>query len=261
MQKRVTESENRSNTLEAQVSDLQENQQNLISRLASLQAELEGALDPIRVQQAGGGAELRALKAEVSALREQVKQLATALAQSQPAELPIPSKGRLLLYDFFAPPTPSGLPATTGEQPTSSREFATYSDEEEGLFNHAYADYTAGQYVVAISGFEEFLVRHSTSSRAPDALYWIAESLKAQGLHTDARSRFLEVKQNYPASVKVSDATLSAALEAIALGEHDTAIRELRDLIATHAGTDAALIGCMQLDRLGQSLPVSCQVP
>ena len=258
MQKRVTESENRSNTLEAQVSDLQENQQNLISRLASLQAELEAALDPIRVQQAGGGAELRALEAEVSALREQVKQLATALAQSQPAELPIPSKGRLLLYDFFAPPTPSGLPATTGEQPT---EFATYSDEEEGLFNRAYADYTAGQFIIAVSGFEEFLARHSASPRAPDALYWLAESLAAQSLHADARDRFLEVKQTYPTSVKVPDATLSAALEAIALGEHDTAIRELRELITAYQGSDAALIGCLQLDRLGQSLPATCQVP
>ncbi len=261
MQKRVTESENRSNTLEAQVSDLQENQQNLISRLASLQAELEAALDPIRVQQAGGGAELRALEAEVSALREQVKQLATALAQSQPAEQPIPSKGRLLLYDFFAPPTPSGVPATTGEQPTSSREFANYGDEEEALFNRAYADYTAGQFVIAVSGFEEFLVRHPTSSRAPDALYWLAESLAAQSLHTDARDRFLEVKQTYPTSVKIPDATLSAALEAIALGEHDTAIRELRELITTYQGSDAALIGCLQLDRLGQSLPAACQVP
>jgi len=261
MQKRVTESENRSNTLEAQVSDLQENQQNLISHVASLQTELEAALDPIRVQQAGEGAELRALEAQVSALREQVKQLTTALAQSQSTEVALPSKGRLLLYDFFAPPKPSGLSATAGEQPTSTGDFSSYGDEEEGLFNRAYADYTAGQFVVAVSGFEEFLARHSTSSRAPDALYWIAESLSAQGLHIDARNRFLKVKQNYPASVKVSDATLSAALEAIALGEHDTAIRELRDLIATHAGTDAALIGCMQLDRLSQSLPVACQVP
>ena len=261
MQKRVTESENRSNTLEAQVSDLQENQQNLISHLASVQTELEAALDPIRVQQAGEGIELRALEAEVSALREQVKQLTTALAQSQPAEVSSPSKGRLLLYDFFAPPKPSGVPATDGEQPTSTGEFTSYGDEEEGLFNRAYADYTAGQFVAAVSGFEEFLARHSTSPRAPDALYWIAESLAAQGLHTDARNHFLEVKKSYPTSVKVPDATLSAALEAVALGEHDTAIRELQDLIAAHQGTDAALIGCMQLDRLGQSLPLNCQVP
>ena len=67
MQKRVTESENRSNTLEAQVSDLQENQQNLINRLAGLRTDLEAALDPIRVQQAGGGADLRALEADEEA--------------------------------------------------------------------------------------------------------------------------------------------------------------------------------------------------
>ena len=153
------------------------------------------------------------------------------------------------------------MPATTGEQPTSSREFANYGDEEEALFNRAYADYTAGQFVIAVSGFEEFLVRHPTSSRAPDALYWLAESLAAQSLHTDARDRFLEVKQTYPTSVKIPDATLSAALEAIALGEHDTAIRELRELITTYQGSDAALIGCLQLDRLGQSLPAACQGP
>ena len=91
MQQRVTESENRSNTLEAQVADLQANQQNIISRLAALRATLEDALDPIRAQQAGGGADLRALEAQVATLSEQVRQLTTALAVAQAAAATTPT--------------------------------------------------------------------------------------------------------------------------------------------------------------------------
>ena len=261
MQKRVTESENRSNTLEAQVSDLQENQQNLINHLASLRTDLEAALDPIRVQQAGGGADLRALEASVSGLREQVKQLTLALAQAQPATAPPPPEGRLLLYDFVAPASPTVMRTPDTAQPTpTGGEFASYGDEEGALFDSAYADYTAGRFTIAVSGFEEFFARHPTSTRAPDALYWVAESLAAQELHVDARRRFLDVIEIYPGSPKVPDATLSAALEAIELGQRDAAIRELRQLISSYQGSDAALIGCMQLDRLGQSLPVGCQI-
>ena len=247
MQQRVTESENRSNTLEAQVADLQATQQELINRLSALRAELEAALDPIRAQQAGGGADLRSVQAEVTALREQVQLLTTALAQAQAAASTTPSTGT----PTVAPPTGVGQQAVIDDTPSGG-------DDE--LFNSAYGDYTAGQFIVAVSGFEEFLDRYPGSPRAPDALYWIAESLAAQDLHDDARSRFLEITQRYPGSPKVADAVLRAALEAIELGQRDAAIRELRQLVAAYSGSDAALIGCMQLDRLGQALPSGCQV-
>ncbi len=252
MQQRVTESENRSNTLEAQVADLQASQQNIISRLAALRADLEAALDPIRAQQAGGGADLRALEAQVATLSEQLRQLTTALSQAQGATATTPTTG--------TPAMATPIPATGGEQPSTELD-ATSRTEEGALFNSAYADYTAGQFIVAVSGFEEFLVRHPGSTRAADALYWIAESLAAQDLHDDARRRFLEVTQAYPDNPKVPDAVLRAALEAVELGQRDDAIRELRQLIAAHRSSDAALIGCMQLDRLGETLPAGCQLP
>lgn len=252
MQQRVTESENRSNTLEAQVADLQASQQNIISRLSALRAELESALDPIRAQQAGGGADLRALQTQVATLSEQVQELTAALAQAQAAAATAPAAA--------TSPLTTPMPAAGGQDP-SGDPATTSETEEEALFNGAYADYTAGQFILAVSGFEEFLVRHPASERAVDALYWIAESFAAQALHEDARRRFLEITQAYPGSLKVPDAVLRAALEAVELGQRDDAIRELRQLVAAYRGSDAALIGCMQLDRLGQTLPAGCQLP
>ena len=247
MQQRVTESENRSNTLQAQVADLQAAQQNIIATMTMLRQDLEAALDPVRAQQASGGADVRSLQAQLAAMQEQVRILTEQLAAYEAARI--------------APGTtpPPATPPGAGGGANLPALGAT--SEEDVLFNAAYGDYTAGQFVLAVSGFEEFVFRHSGSPRAADALYWIGESLAAQELHAEARRRFLEIPQVYPGSPKVADAVLRAALEAVELGQRDDAIRELRQLVAAHANSDAALIGCMQLDRLGQRLPAACRLP
>jgi TolA-binding protein len=251
MQQRVTEAENRSATLEAQVADLQATQQTIIARVNQIRQDLENALDPVRAQQASGGSDLRALETEVASLRQQVDLLARQLeavnAAAAGAAVTEPPRSGMAM------PPARGQPTADPSAPAAS--------ESESLFNAAYADYTAGQFVLAISGFEELLVRHPGDPRGADALYWIGESLAAQDQHADARRRFLEIPQRFPASPKVPDAALRAALEAVELGQRDDAIRELRQLIAAHGRSDAALIGCMQLDRMGQTLPSGCRLP
>ena len=243
MQQRVTESENRSTTTEAQVADLQATQQTIIATMTMLRADLEAALDPVRAQQASGGADLRSLQAQILSLQEQVQILTDQLAASEATG---------------GTPDSAQPSTTTPAAGSSTTPVGGATSGEDGLFNAAYGDYTAGQFVLAVSGFEEFVFRYPDSARAPDAIYWIGESLAAQDLHPEARRRFLEIAQAYPGSAKIPDAVLRAALEAVELGQLDDAIRELRQLVAAHANSDAALIGCMQLDRLGQALPAGC---
>ncbi len=241
MQQRVSDSENRAVTLEAQVADLQANQQNIIARLTQIREDLEVALDPLRTLQADSGATLTALESDVAALQEQVQLLTRhidALSAGGATQL-----------------NPGAMPGST----TSAPSARTTAAEQDALFNAAYMDYTATQYVLAVSGFEEYLSRYPQSARVVDAMYWIGESLAAQDLHADARRRFLEVTQRFPTAAKVPDALLRAALEAVALGQVNDAVRELRQLVAAHANTDAAQVGCLQLDRMGQSLPPGCQ--
>ena len=256
MQQRVTESENRSSTIEAQVADLQATQQNIIARLTQLRDDLEMALDPVRAQQASGGADLQALQAQVDSLQQQIRLLTDQLAALEAAGV--------------APPTTQARPTTPMPPPTEGGQAGAAADtggapaggepasDQESLFNAAYGDYTSGQFVLAVSGFEEFLSRYPEAPRAADALYWIGESMAAQDRHDDARRRFLDVPQRFPSSPKVPDAILRAALEAVELGQVNDAIRELRQLIAAYGSSDAALIGCMQLDRMGQALPAGC---
>lgn len=263
MQQRVTESENRAQTLEAQVADLQATQQDVINMITMLRADLEDALDPIRATQASGGADLRSLETDLSSLQEQVRILteqlaaydaAAAIATATPPAAPSQTERGVAM------PPAAGAPALRSADPVAGNPEAAASADEQ-LFNTAYGDYTAGEYVLAISGFEELVGQYPDSPRAPDALYWIGESLAAQDLHAEARRRFLDVTQEYPGSLKEPDAVLRAALEAVEMGQVDDAVRELRQLVAAYANSDAALIGCMQLDRLGQELPTGCRLP
>ena len=254
MQQRVTESENRSSTLAAQVADLQATQQEIITRLTQLREDLERQLDPARAQQ-GGGTDVRTMQAEIDNLREQVLILTDQLAALEQAG-PGVAAG-------VSPPN-TAMPPAGGERSTGGGTEAiggTEESEQDTLFNAAYADYTAGEYVLAVSGFEEFVLRYPEAPRAADALYWTGESLAGQDLHREARQRFLDVAESYPSAPKVRDALLRAALEAVELGLLGEAVTELRELIAAHPRSDAALVGCMQLDRLGEPLPSGCQVP
>jgi len=250
MQQRVTESENRSVTIEAQVADLQATQQEIVARLTQLRDDLETGLDPVRAQQTSSGVDLQALQAQVTSLEAQIelltRQLAALLASGATTS---PTRQQ---------PTAAMPPAGGGQAAGAPTAGGAAASERDSLFDAAYGDYTAGQYVLAVSGFEEFLSRYPDVPRAADALYWIGESLAAQDQHDDARRRFLEVVRSFPDSAKVPDAILRAALEAVELGQIDDAVRELRQLIAAYQNSDAALVGCMQLDRMGQALPPGC---
>jgi len=256
MQERVTESENRSSTLAAQVADLQATQQEIITRLTQLREDLERQLDPARLSQGSGTADFSAMQSEVDNLQEQVRILTDQLAALEESGVTLAAPTD---RPNTAMPPAGGEPERPRVEPTTGAE--TEESEEETLFASAYADYTSGEFVLAVSGFEEFVFRYPENPRAADALYWIGESLAAQDLHRDARQRFLEVAGSYPSAPKVRDALLRAALEAVELGLLDEAVSELRELIDAYPRTDAALVGCMQLDQLGETLPAGCQVP
>ena len=253
MQQRVTESENRSVTIEAQVADLQATQQEIVARLTQIRDDLETGLDPVRAQQASSGVDLQSLQAQVTSLEAQIELLTRQLASLLAAGTTTSQTPQQ--------PTTAMPPAGGGQAAGAPIAGAVAASELDSLFDAAYGDYTAGQYVLAVSGFEEFLSRYPDVPRAADALYWIGESLAAQDRHDDARRRFLDVARRFPDSAKVPDAMLRGALEAVELGQIDDAIRELRQLIAGYQNSDAALVGCMQLDRMGQPLPSGCTIP
>ena len=125
---------------------------------------------------------INTLNQEIDALRDSMTQMQASAAGSTGVPLsPNPSDPPA------ATGTTPGLPATVGLSPTR-------------MWEQAFADYAAGQWSLAISGFEQFLKTFPKSEMADDAQLHIGETHYANGKYQDAIAAYNQVIQNYPSS-------------------------------------------------------------
>src|SRR5947207_3399938 len=90
-------------------------------------------------------------------------------------------------------------------------------------YETAYNDILSGDYDRAENGFRVFLAAHPDDERAPDAQYWLGESLFSRGKYREAANEFLNGHKTYPKSPKAPDTLLKLGLSLAGLGERDAA--------------------------------------
>jgi len=161
------------------------------------------------------GKDLRAIRervddtnVRVSNVREELEALRTSISIAPPQTALPPST------DPNAPPPPA---PTTGPPPSTAGLSPTR------MFDTAMADYAAGQFTLAVTGFEAFLRTFPRSEMADDAQFQIGESYFALNRWTDAIAAYNAVTQNYPMGDKVSQAFYKRGLAQERLGQIDAA--------------------------------------
>jgi tol-pal system protein YbgF len=109
---------------------------------------------------------------------------------------------------------PAGVPpATGGSTPTAVLQ------QPQRLYDSAWGDYTAGNYTLAIQGFQMYLQSFPKSTRAHEAQLYIAESLAWEKKDMDAIAAYDRVISNYPGSASVPTAYYKRGLAFERLGE------------------------------------------
>jgi tol-pal system protein YbgF len=120
------------------------------------------------------------------------------------------------------------------------------------LYSSAYADFSKGNYALAIQGFEEYAERYPDTELADNALYWIGECNFSQGRFKVAVESFDAMLAKYPQSDKAAAANLKKALAFVQLNQIGPGIEQLRFVTATYPGTDEARIASDRLQSLGK---------
>ena len=123
--------------------------------------------------------------------------------------------------------------------------------DPQALYNTAYADYSKGNYALAISGFEEYQQKFPDKPNADNALYWVAECRFSQGDFGGAVQGFDEMLSRYPDSDKAASANLKKALAYLEQNDIQRAILQLRYVHGSYSGTDEARIARDKLASLG----------
>ena len=184
--------------------------------------------------------ELEALRATVQALQQAVSAPPSFVDPALPIDSNAPPVATVPAQPVYPPPAPILPPSTAGLSPTR-------------LYETARADYFAGQWTSALSGFEAFLRAFPRSEQADDAQFHIGETYYAQNQWPQAIAAYNQVIQTYPGTNAVPDAYYKRGLAQERLGQADAARGSWEAVAKTFPDSDAGRLAKQNIDRLGRT--------
>jgi len=151
------------------------------------------------------------------------------------------------------------LGAQQGEvqsQPTDNSAVAALpaSDDPQETYRNAYEFLMAGDYKTAETGFRNYLVSFPEGEQAPDASFWLGDSVLQQGRHQEAAEIFLKANKDYPNSPKAPEMLLKLGVTLAAMKQKDIACAtfeevgarypELSNVLKERVKREQASVGC-----------------
>ncbi len=120
----------------------------------------------------------------------------------------------------------------------------------EQLFAAAYADYSRGNFDLALSEFRQYVETYPSSELADNAQYWIGEILYAQRKFSEAASEFEKVGVLNPKGDKIAPALYKRGLVLIEMNLKEEGVTQLLAVVKNHSKTPEAGLATQQLERI-----------
>ena len=185
---------------------------------------------------------LSTVSQELEAIRQAVSSMPSPTASLQPGQEPAAPVGDPGAAGGGAPAAP--VPATPpGSAPLIS---------PQRMYDNAYSDYMAGQYEIAIQGFNAFISSFPRSDKADDAQLNIGNALYSAGKYTEAASAFQKVISNYPQSDSVAVAYYKLGLTYEALKQVAEARKAFETVTQKYPTAYEAILAKQRLDALNR---------
>jgi tol-pal system protein YbgF len=125
---------------------------------------------------------------------------------------------------------PSGPLAEEPSEPTMIAGPGGTPDEPREQFNAAYETYRAGQYEKAEQQFRAFLAKNAGSKMAPDAVFFIGESFFKRSRPREAAEQYLKLSTDYAKSSRAPESMLRLGQSLAALGNNAQACATLGEV-------------------------------
>jgi tol-pal system protein YbgF len=120
-------------------------------------------------------------------------------------------------------------------------------------YDRAYGSILSGDYDTAELALRQFLAAYPDNALAPDAQYWLGESLFVRAQYRDAANEFLAGFKAYPKSAKAPDALLKLGLSLAGLGEREAACRTFDAVLKQYPDASNALRQRVKFERSSAS--------
>ena len=157
-------------------------------------------------------------------------------------------------------PTPSTAPADTSQPAAAEaapplQEPGASGAEDGPAYASAKARYDSEDYQGAIAAFTEFLASFPASSHRDKAQFWVGKSLLNQSEYSRAIEAFETVRRDYPDSTYMAWTLHNQAVAHYKLGERETAVALMEEVVANFPTTTAAQDANRDLEQLRSGNP------
>ena len=125
-------------------------------------------------------------------------------------------------------------------------------EDARRAYQAALDQFKLGNYPLAVSAMQGFLVTYPRSSLAPNAQYWIGMAYSGQRDYKSAIAAQRKVLASYPDSEKAPDAMLSIASSQETMGDRKSAQQTLQELISRYPQSSAAASAKQRIAAFGK---------
>jgi TolA-binding protein len=182
------------------------------------------------------------LTQEVDALRRSMQQMATRPAATDPFGGGDPSAA-----PSGAASPPGGAPPSTGA-PAAATPTMTASPRQ--VWDAAYADYTSGQYDLAVLGFEAYIRNFPKSDSADDAQVLICAAFLADKKYQKAVDACDTAIRTYPTGNAIPDAYFRKGLALADMRDVNGARNAWETVVRNFPDSDAGRLAKQRLDQI-----------
>jgi tol-pal system protein YbgF len=245
--------------LQEQTLQLQALMTDLGEALKAVNSRIEDQTSLERKAFADGKVQMDNMSGDLRVVREKVDEtnvrLGTITQELESLRQAIPEPGAVpqMPVNTDAGAVPGGTP--TGTPPPQATPTTTQVNpgvQPQRLFDSSYGDYTAGNYVLAVQGFESFLGYFPKNTRAHEAQLYVAESLAWQKKDMDAVGAYDRVIANYPGSASAPTAYYKRGMAFERLGEPARARESYEAVLKQFPDTQQAVLAKQRLEGLNR---------
>lgn len=228
--------------LNATMSSLQKSVQDV-------QANSGARLDTMSTQVQGLSDNLEEIKSRLGKLNQQLVDLQNTV-QSLDAKISggAPSTTAPTSNNSFTPP-PS--PSSGGGSTPASAVPSGPAPSADTLYSNGLRDITSGKYDLARQEFQDYLRYYGDTDLASNAQFYLGEIAYSQRNYDQAVTEYDRVLTNYPRSFKLAPAHLKKGMALLELGQKNTGVRELREVVKRYPGTEEERRARAKLKELG----------
>jgi tol-pal system protein YbgF len=245
--------------LQEQTQQLQALMNDLGEALKAVNARIEDQTSLERKAFADGKVQMDTMSGDLRVVREKVDEtnvrLGTITQELESIRQAIPEPGAFTNVPVAPTTSDAGAAPGTiaqGGAPPAAPVTPPAGIQPQRLWQSSYADYTAGNYVLAVEGFNSFINYFPKSPQAHEAQLYIGEALAQDKKDIEAVIAYDRVIANYPGTSSVPQAYYKRGLALERLGETARARESYEAVMKEFPDSTQATLAKQGLDRLSR---------